>query len=202
MTNTPKDESAGYLEAAGTAVTEGELATLQTLATMQVCLEQKVLKAQQALAQAEEELRNVAEVRIPDLMDKVGMKEFTTQLGLEVTIKESIRASISEEHKPTAFAWLRDNGHAALITRMVAVAFGRGEDQKAAALVTQLRGQKLQPTDKSSVHPMTLSAFVREQLANGKDIPLETFGVHRQRSSQIHSKESRVKVSKPKATKG
>ena len=35
------------------------------------------------------------------------------------------------------------------------------------------------------VEPMTLQAFIKEHLAAGKDIPLDIFGVYRQRIAKV-----------------
>ena len=41
--------------------------------------------------------------------------------------------------------------------------------------------------DKATVHPSTLKAFVREQLAEGSDLPFETFGVFHRRVAILQS---------------
>lgn len=165
----------------------GDLSQLQDLAEQQAAAEAKVAKIESDLAAAREELKDIAERQLPELMDQIGLETFKTRSGLVINVKETIRASIPKANAPRAFAWLKANGHEAMIKRVVAVQFGKGEDERAEALRAAL-AQEYEVDDKASVHPSTLAAFVREKLENGDDIPLELFGVHRQRVSKIDNK--------------
>lgn len=161
------------------------LAKLGQLAEQQLAAEREVEDAERALAAANAKLDDLANRQIPELMDSVGMKELKTRSGLKVIIRETIRASISGERAPEAFAWLRDHNHASLIKRVISVAFGRGEDTKAADIVAAVEALGVHPDNKESVHPQTLSAFVKEQLEEGVDVPMDLLGVFRQRVSKI-----------------
>ncbi len=177
-----------YLEFVGGASDTGEgdsLARLRDLAAAQFRAEQEVAAATAELARKEAALKEIAERQIPDLMDAIGVKEFSTLSGLHVRLKETIRASIPKERAGEAFTWLRENGHAALITRELTVAFGRGEDEQAEAFAQYLEAQHLEASDRTSVHASTLSAFVRRELEDGRDVPQDLLGVHRQRESKI-----------------
>jgi hypothetical protein len=168
-------------------VPEGELSQLQSLAEFQAAAQSKVDNLEAQLAKAREELKDLAERRVPELMDQIGMVEFKTTSGLIIKIDETIRASIPKAKAPFAFAWLRENGHAALIKRKVSVAFGKGEDESAEQLLEALSGD-YEVEDDVSVHSSTLAAFVREKLRDGVDIPLDLLGVHRQRISKLDTK--------------
>jgi hypothetical protein len=176
------DNDRAMLELVGTTST---LSTLNDLAEAQSAAEDLIVRIQADLKVAEDNLKDIAEKQIPDMMGTLGLTEYKTTKGLYITLKETIRASIPKEKQPEAFGWLREHGHEALITRAITVSFGRGEDKTADALLLSLRVQKLEPSDKTAVNANTLAAFVREQLREGRDIPLETFGVHRQVASKI-----------------
>lgn len=171
--------------AANASTTGDKLSQLSQLAERQLEAEKRVAEKERELEEAKSHLRDLAEVQIPELMDGAGVLEYRTTTGLFISIKETIRASVTEEKKPEAFAWLRNNGHGALISRVVSVSFGRGEDTKAEELVEELGVKGLSPESKTSVNANTLSAFVREQLREGLDIPVELFGVHRQRVAKV-----------------
>jgi len=164
----------------------GELSKLSQLAEKQAAAAAKVADLEAQLNAAREELRDIAERQVPELMDQIGIDEFKTTTGLKIKIEETIRASIPKAKAPLAFAWLKNNGHGALIKRVVSVAFGRGEDEKADELRQRL-ADEFEVDDNSSVHPSTLAAFVREKLRNGEEIPLDLFGVHRQRIAKIET---------------
>jgi len=164
-------------------VSDDAMAKLAKLAQDQLDCEQRVESAKQYLKRAEDELRTVAEVSIPELMDEMGMTEFKTKTGLKIIVSEKIRASITAAKRNQAFKWLRDNGHAALIKRVVKVQFGMGEDAQAEAAIKKLGDLPVE--DDSSVHNQTLVKFVGEMLKDGRDVPEELFNIHRQRFTKV-----------------
>ena len=177
--------SEDYSAYAPAPTSDGELARLTKLAEEQAAAEAKVADLEAQLTKAREEVRDLAEFKVPELMDQIGMSEFKTASGLKIKVVETIRAGISVANAPAAFAWLKEHNHAAMIKREIKLSFGRGEDDKANKLIERLEGEGLHPDDKASVHPSTLAAFVREKLAKGEEIPLDLLGVHRQRASKI-----------------
>jgi len=54
--------------------------------------------------------------------------------GESVEIKKIYGASITPDNQEKAFTWLRNNGLGDIIKNDVTVTFGRGEDNKAAAI--------------------------------------------------------------------
>lgn len=183
------DDNAGYLDYVQASPSSGDaLATLTGLAERQALLESEAADLEAQLTAKREELREVAERQVPELMDSLNLAEFRTASGLKIAVQETIRASIPAAQAPAAFAWLREHGHGALIKRALSVSFGKGEDDRAQALAAELEAKGFVPEDKTSVHPSTLAAFVREKLQAGAELPVELFGVHRQRASKIANK--------------
>jgi len=162
---------------------EDALAELARLADAQLEAHKAVARAEVELTKRERELRDIAEVAIPELMEEMGIETFTTTSGVKISVKEQIRANILAANRGAAFRWLRDNGHAALIKREVKVAFGMGEDELAQETIDKLGDLPVE--DKSSVHPSTLKKFVSDRLADGKDVPEDVFSIHRQRVAAI-----------------
>jgi hypothetical protein len=168
-----------------TETSDSTLAELADLAAQQIEAERVLADTEAQVAVAKRALREIKEVKIPELMDSVGMGEFTTTTGLKIKVKETIRAKISKANAVDAFAWLRENGHEALIKRQVTIMFGRGEDAEAAETIKALEERELPVDDTSSVHASTLTKFVCEKLEAGEDVPMELLGVHRQRVSAV-----------------
>jgi len=158
---------------------------LGKLAEKQADAEQVLLKAQEAVEIAKKAVDQIAERELPQAMEELGMEMFQTSSGLVIKIKESIRASIPKNSKGRALQWLREHGHAALIKRCVSIEFGRDDDDAAKALADELLNRGLIVEDEANVHTQTLAAFVREALAEGKEIPMDLLGVFRQRKSVI-----------------
>lgn len=184
MTGDPYGQFRGH-----EAVSEEAFANLQTLVKQLSEAEAKVaeLKAQLEVAVAARD--ELAHVRIPELMDSLGQERLVlTNLGVEVRVNEKIRASIPVDHRPKAFKWLEENGHGSLIKRSIVVVFNREQQEAAAQLYRQLQSEFAGVKQDMKVEPSTLAAFVREQLGNGSDLPLDLFGVFRQRVTEVKSK--------------
>lgn len=159
------------------------LAKLSRLADAQLEAQKNVARAEDELKARKDELTDIAETQIPELMESVGLEEYTTTSGVKISVKEKVRASILAAHRGAAMRWLRDNGHEALIKREVKVTFGMGEDEQAQEAIAKLGDLPVE--DKSAVHPATLKKFVTEMLNSGSEVPEDLFSVHRQRVSNI-----------------
>jgi hypothetical protein len=183
MSSATPDYSEHQEEVAG----EGQLAQLSILADRQADAEHAVARLTADLAKANDQLRSICEHELPALMDELGMQDFTTTSGLKVTVRETIRASIPKDRKEAAFDWLDEHGHSSLVKRMFAVSFGRDEEKWARKFAADLRRRKreLSVDDIKKVESSTLRAFVKNQLEEGLELPLELFGVFRQRRSKI-----------------
>lgn len=167
-----------------------KLAELSALATKLAEAETVVVTKERELAAAQEVVREMSEKTIPEAMDALEMSTFTTRGGLSISIKEAIRASIKDEVKDRAIIWLDDHGYGALVKRKFTVAFGRDEEKWADKFARDLaqRKRQLKVDQDKSVHPKTLASFVKEQLEAGAEVPLDLFGVFRQRYAKIEVK--------------
>jgi hypothetical protein len=124
------------------------------------------------LAQAVAHRTKLIEVDIPEAMKIAGLISFTLEDGTIVILSNENHASYTKINEPAVFAWLRKNGHAAIIKSVIAVQFGMGQDAKAEALVKLLTTKKYEDwTHKESIHAGTFKAFVREQLSEGNTLP-------------------------------
>lgn len=164
-----------------------QLARLSQLALEQHQAEQRVEAAKEALAQAQEALRQVAEVAIPELMDEVGMEEFKTRSGLRIKVDEKLRVSIRRDRVDDACEYMHEVGSGSLVKRFFTIKFGRDEEKWARKFEADLRRRKrqLQVDRTKKVEPSTLKKWVNDRLKVGEDVPEELFSVHRQRVSII-----------------
>jgi|TARA_R110002012_G_scaffold52552_2_gene134995 hypothetical protein len=132
-------------------------------------------KQEAGLKQLKQEIQHMETRVIPDLMNELGVTEFTNTDGVKVTVRQFVSASIPKDRIEEAHQWLKDNGHGDLIKHLVSVDVGKQETDADHALKA-LSDLGLAPTDKESVHSQTLKAFVREQVESGEPLPLELFG--------------------------
>jgi hypothetical protein len=169
------------------AQTDSSLAKVSELVHHQRKLELDVEKCQAALDAAKSALKDVAEFELPDLLTSLGLETVSTNDGLKVTVQKKIRASIPKARESEAFAWLDANGNSHLIKRQFVIDFGKNEDAWADKFERDCAQRKkaLHLNRKKSVHPSTLSAFVRKELEENGSFPEELFGVYRQKVAKI-----------------
>jgi len=172
-----KKSALDFEEDRSVGVTEELLGRLATIAVAQLAAEDEVSTLSEKLDEANAVLRIIRTEVLPSLMFEAGVDSFTLKNGAKIDIKKTVKASISEDRKEKAFAWLRKNGHGSLIKMEVVAKFGRGEESAAKILDKELEKKGIVHDRKESVHGQTLSAFVREQLADGTVLPMELLGV-------------------------
>ena len=114
---------------------------------------------------------------IVQLMEERGVKSIRMTDGQSVDIKPFYTGSITKEKQEEAFQWLRDNGYDDIIKNQVVVKFGRAEDEQALKVWNSLMNEGFDTERNTKVEPMTLKGFIREMIENGKELPMETFGV-------------------------
>ena len=110
-------------------------------------------------------------------MSELGLESLTLKDGSSVKVKQLVQASIPVRYREEAFQWLRDNGHGDLIKNQVSATFGKGEDASANEFIDKISTLGYEPTQKVWVEPMTLKAFVREQITEGTELPMDKFGI-------------------------
>lgn len=168
----------GVLNSQGEVITDDELSSVAALASRQAELEYRIKRGESLLDDLKKEWRQIAEHDLPNAIQEVGLSTFTLADGRKISTKTEVYASIPKDNPNKAFAWLRANGHGALIKNVISAEFGKGEDEQAVEAASALAEAGFKPSQKESVHPMTLKAFLKEQLEKGVDVPLEDFGAH------------------------
>jgi len=159
-------------------VSEVSLKTLTDKANEMVKLEEEVEEKQASLKRSQKELKVLSEEEIPALLSEVGLSEITLTNGKKISTTAYYYGRITEHNQQEAFTWLQDNGHGDIIKNVISVSFGRDEDVNAEKLLSNLQDNGYSTNGKKWVEPMTLKAFIREQVESGNDLPLETFNVY------------------------
>ena len=156
----------------------------------------KLLETQNEIAKLEDRLKTfkttettLSEQTIPNLMQQAGVSLIKLKDGSSVEIKPFYAARIPSSKVEEAFEWLRTNGHGDLIKNNVMLTFGRNQDNEAKSLVAELRDKGHNVKQAEKVEPMTLKAFVKEQIQDGKNVPADLFGVYVASKTKITTKE-------------
>jgi hypothetical protein len=150
-------------------------------------VEQQIEDAENHLKALKQEKHKLSVENIPALMDEMGVERLDVD-GLTVERKMMVHASIPQDRKDEAFAWLRENNLDDIIKNDVTCSFGKGQDNLAGDVVGILSDRGFEPKTKTHVHPSTLKAFVKERVTDGKPIDLDMFGAFIANAAQIRRK--------------
>lgn len=152
-------------------------------------LQKDVLRIEDQLQKVKEEERKLSEEIIPSLMQSAGIDKLRLTDGSEVEVKPYYAARIPTARVDEAFKWLRDNGHGDLIKNNVTLTFNRNEDNLAKSLVDELRNKGHNVKQAEKVEPMTLKAFVKDEIEKGHNVPSDLFGVYIANKTKLKTKE-------------
>ena len=150
-------------------------------------IEQQIEDAESHMKALKQEKHKLSVENIPALMDEMGLERIDVD-GLTVERKMIISASIPQDRKEDAFAWLRENGLDDIIKNDVTCSFGKGQDNSAKNVIAILQEAGFDPATKTHVHPSTLKAFVKERITDGKPIDLDMFGAFISNAAQLRRK--------------
>jgi len=145
--------------------------------------ELELVKAQ--LVSLEEELKQITEKDIPDKLFELGMSSFILTDGTQITTRPEVYCGITQKHQESAFSWLRNNGYGDLIKNTVSLTFGKGEDALAKVAIEEITKLGRIPEQKTSVHPQTLKAFIKELDEKGAPIPEDLFSIYRVNKARL-----------------
>ena len=158
-------------------IKDDALKDISELSQKLVDLEEETAMLETALKKVKENARKISEEIIPEKMNEMNLTSLSLKDGSKLEVVPAIYASIPAKYKEEAFDWLRDHGHGDLIKNQLSASFGRGEDEKAEDFKHKVSELGLPVQQKVWVEPMTLKAFVREQVTKGNEIPMDKFGV-------------------------
>ena len=115
-----------------------------------------------------------------DLMDQSSLSSITYN-GMVFEKDSELNGSfpkLGSDNYHGAIRYLKDTGNNDLLRTQLSVTFNKGQDKKSSEMYEVLKKDfDLEPVLQSTVHPMTLKAFARRALKEGKDIDLAKVGL-------------------------
>ena len=165
-------------DASALVVKDEDIQGIAALAKRAKAMEAEMNDLEDMLKGKKESYRKMTEELLPEALAQLGMSSFNMEDGSSITVKPFYSASIKEERRAEAFAWLRDHGYDDLIKNTVQVRFGKGEDELCSSLLITLKSGGYIPEQNEKVEPMTLKAWVKEQVEKGREFPSELFGAY------------------------
>lgn len=129
-----------------------------------------------SLKAAQEDLLRLQRVDMPELLNEYGLTGARLLDGSEVVLAEGVEAKITDENRAAALAWLDEHGYGGIIKTEVTAAFPR-EEREAALQLASFAAEVAEASIKETVHPATLTAFIKERMAAGEALPLDLFAI-------------------------
>ena len=155
---------------------EEKLLNLSKLAREQLDLEQEIARIEADLSDKKKKFSELSELKIPELMDELGIDEFRLTNGVKVSIAPFYSGKITD---PAAYKWLEDNKHADIIKGEVSIPFPKGfSKEKLKAIYNISKEFGLQADIGEQVHPSTLRAWIKDMIQTGQQFPRELFNVY------------------------
>ena len=155
-----------------------KLKSLAKLAENLVVVEDAISQVEDQLAELKRQKRSLAEIEIPDIMNEVGLKEFKLTNGLKINVKSVFRGKITEENAEEAFKWLDEHGHGGIVKGEIRIPFRLDDNKLNISKIEEFaRSLGYDADEKLNVHHMTLSAFIKDQLTSGHEVPRDLLGV-------------------------
>jgi len=173
----------------------GELTKITKTAEKLIDVQRDIEALNDQLAVLEAQRDRISLEDLPTLMNNCGLSEFKLRDGSRVTIKPLVRASlptdtaimrckdieqrrILEDRRKHGLAYLRHNGAAALIKNLLRAEFGKDSERQAREALRILRELKVPAELVKTVHPQTLTAWVRERLEGGRPVDMDLLSVY------------------------
>lgn len=129
--------------------------------------------------------KRLTEQELPDMMLEAGMEELKLVGGRRLSLHAETYARARSGLAAELARWLIESGNPQLVTSEFKLVFKRDEADAADAARDLLRQANAPYQEKQFVHPSTLSAFVREELAQGRSVPEDLVEVTPVRRAKI-----------------
>jgi hypothetical protein len=164
-------------------------------------LEDQIEAVEEELERLKQDLQKVQLEDLPAMMEEVGLDSFALTGGFVVKTAPFIKCRMPKLHSDEeaeqirakeAYEWLEAGGHADIAKHTVSLPFTKGENKKVQEAIKVLKKAGFDPNDQVDVHWKTLQSFIKEQLAEGVNVPLDLFDAY---------VGPRTKISRPKESK-
>lgn len=111
-------------------------------------------------------------------MSEMGLEEAKLASGKKLIFKKHYHAKIPSKHQLEAFQWLDDNGYGDAVKSVVKSEFGTSSENKLEEMKKTLEEKGFMFDINKSIHSSRLKSIVKTTMEEGKEIPMETFGIH------------------------
>ena len=197
-----------------TAQTGQDPAPLIWMANRMINLQYAIEVLEKEASDLKAELLKIQTETMPELMESLGITAQTLTNGYHLITKPLFQSNIPAlstiekadecerdillQRREDGLAWLAHNGGDSLVKTEVRIKLGKGQTALLKALLKALKALRFKdpitkkdvparlPIEQSeTVHPASLNKFLQETLANGTEVPLETFSVYQGKKAEV-----------------
>lgn len=160
--------------------TEEQRKTIVELCRQQVRQERLVNHLEAELHIAQDTLRMISEVQLPNAMMEAGITREDLANGASVALKASYHPK--QLSTPEGLEYLISQGAGSLIKHDIGMQFGREQEKLVHQILNRISKWKsssnFKVTEKRAVNAQTLRGYVYEQIKAGNPVPFDLLGVH------------------------
>jgi hypothetical protein len=145
--------------------------TLNKLVNHAMVIDTKIARLSNELGELQDAKKELIQKHIPSAMEECGLTSFTSTDNFSVKAKEKVYASIPEETRARAYAWLRENNMGDIIKREFKLKLADDQTEQQQEVRNQLNALGLTADEKPAIHWATLNKNMGECLEAGLEIP-------------------------------
>ena len=180
----------------------GDLSAIAALVNLLEEEKEKLTTQEEKVKRTKEDIRRIEAKELPELMESIGVAEFTTTEGGKVTIKAIIRASLPtlraiaqqkdrnkqaemRDRYQRGVAYLMENQAGTLVRNTLVADLGKDSDDLSATAVEILAGVGINAQAEQGVNANSLTAWVKERLEQGLEVDHDLFTVYSGQQAQL-----------------
>lgn len=138
----------------------------------------KLVEEMKVLLQVEQQkLLQLQRVDMPESMNELGLDFARLADGTEFRLAEGVEVKIPDARRAEAYAWLDEGGFGGIIKTVVSAEFSRADRDAALAALETMQEMHSDVFLKETIHPATLTSFIKERMAAGESFPAELFEI-------------------------
>lgn len=164
---------------------------LGQLAAKQVLLELEIEDLEGKLKDLKKEHSVYSEKLVPAVMAEIGLASVKTLSGVRVEVKDYVRASIPQDadRRDRAMKYITETGNSGIVEQEITISCSKNSeldiDMVLAALKDMGVNDQADVKHQWTIHNSRLVAFIKEELREGRNIPMDAFGAFVQKQAKI-----------------
>ena len=191
-----------------------DTSSIVRLANCMIAMQDEIEHLEKLLALTKTDLLKMQTETMPELMESLGVSSQTLTNGYQIITRPLFQSNIPAlstiekadeydrdillQRREDGIDWLTHNNGDSLIKTEIKIKLGKGQTALLKAVLKALKILRFTdpvtnknvparvPIEQSeTIHPASLNKFLQETLANGANVPLETFAVYQGKKAEI-----------------